>query len=131
MVGVAGDVTMLRAIEAKIRQPALSTLVLPSGTRVAPNGARQPSISGWVANGPGLRAASVAHGFPEVLAEIVQPNAGTAITEDRQAVEGAAQPINGPTTFIVIAQLRSAFAARFLLAAGQHQSRVGVDFIDP
>lgn len=130
VVGVAGGVTMLRAIEAKIRQPSLSTLVLPSGTRVTRNEARQPSISGWVANGLGLRAASVAHGFPLVTNAVPQ-NVDAAIVETQKPVEGAAKSVNSPTTFTVIAQLRSAFADRFLLAAGQHQSRVGVDFVDP
>jgi hypothetical protein len=36
-----------------------------------------------------------------------------------------------PTKFAVVAQLRSGFATRFLMIAGQHQSRVGVDYIDP
>ena len=32
--------------------------------------------------------------------------------------------------FVVVCQLRNSFATRFLMAAGQHQSRVGVDFVD-
>jgi hypothetical protein len=49
-------------------------------------------------------------------------------------VEGQAEPAqpgNEPTIFTVVAQLRGAFATRFLLAARQHLSRIGVDFIDP
>jgi hypothetical protein len=36
-----------------------------------------------------------------------------------------------PTEYSVISQLRNSFATRFLMVAGQHLSRIGVDFIDP
>ncbi|WP_281399775.1 hypothetical protein [Azospirillum oryzae] len=41
-----------------------------------------------------------------------------------------AVPDRRGVAFTVVAQLRRTFAARFLMAAGQHLSRVGVDFID-
>lgn len=169
VIATSDEVMMLRAIEAKIRQPSLTTLVLPSGTRVNRDEDGIISISGWIANGEGLRAASVAHGFPAasdvaLLAEAVmaegdqgQDIAVAAAQEPAPAKASATEPeavaiasLEGPlaeppqqvgeeaaskgalpTKFMVISQLRSAFATRFLMAAGQHQSRVGVDFIDP
>jgi len=41
-----------------------------------------------------------------------------------------AVPNRRGVVFTVVAQLRRTFAARFLMAAGQHLSRAGVDFID-
>lgn len=128
VVGTSDDVTMLRAIEAKIRQPTLMTLVLPAGTRVTRDAEQRPSITGWFANDDGLRVASAAHGFPDTVenaaADPIGANAGPAGKKVAGKKASAA-------TFAVIAQLRNAFATRFLMAAGQHQSRVGVDFIDP
>lgn len=168
VVGTSDDVMMLRAIEAKIRQPSLTTLVLPGGTRVSRDEGGAITISGWIANGEGLRAASVAHGFPaepdvaltveEAMAkgdqrrEVLALPLPTALEPAPEAPEPGVivEALNVPTAkppqlvdeeatgkgalpkkFVVISQLRSAFAARFLMAAGQHQSRVGVDFVDP
>lgn len=166
VLGASNDVMMLRAIHAKIRQPSLTTLVLPNGTRVNREG-EAVTISGWIANGDGLRAASVVHGFPAApdvaaLAEAVmaegnqgqdtalaaaqEPAPASASEPEVVAIEALERPLAEPpqqageqaapkgalpTKFMVISQLRNAFATRFLMAAGQHQSRVGVDFIDP
>lgn len=131
VIGTGGDVTMLRAIEAKIRQPSLMMLVLPTGTRVGRDAGQKPSISGWFANGPGLRSASVVHGFPAVTSIEAPGNVEEMSVVGTTAADKSAAQTTTPTTFAVVAQLRSVFATRFLMAAGQHQSRVGVDFIDP
>ncbi|MCE4544767.1 MULTISPECIES: hypothetical protein [unclassified Caballeronia] len=44
---------------------------------------------------------------------------------------GEAAQADAPFVLEIVAQLRSAFATRFLMAAGQHQSRIGVDYVDP
>lgn len=129
VIGASNDVTMLRAIEAKIRQPALATVVLPAGTRVTRDAEQRPSIAGWFANETGLRAASAAHGFPDAVKEA--GHADTAVTTVEPNGEKVAGKKVTSTMFAVVAQLRNSFATRFLMAAGQHQSRVGVDFVDP
>lgn len=167
VIGASDEVMMLRAIEAKIRQPSLTTLVLPGGTRVNREEGGTVSILGWIANNEGLRAASVAHGFPAAVldtAQLAEPATGGGEQQQEVSASAAQEPVaadsgpkpeavaeaieipgerqesagtvadqqgTAPTKFLVISQLRNAFATRFLMAAGQHQSRVGVDFIDP
>lgn len=128
VIGSADEVTILRALEAKARQPSLTTPVLPSGTRVSRDGNGPVTISGWVATDAGLRAASVVHGFGPAVATPAMID-----TPQDGAAAPAAEPSTAavPTTFVVLSQLRGAFATRFLMAAGQHQSRIGVDYVDP
>lgn len=124
VVRMSGEVAMLRALEAKARQPSLLSLILPEGTRVVRDAENGTTISAWIATPSGLRIASAAHGFEAQTKERSQSSSAVADRAEK------APPIV-PATFKVLSQLRSAFATRFLMAAGQHQSRVGVDFIDP
>lgn len=129
VIGAGDDVLILRALEAKARQPSLTTLVLPAGTRVI-RGDGAAIVSGWIANDAGLRAASIIHGFgtsPAAPAEERDTSHEAAVHSPLG--ETAFAPAT-PTRFVILSQLRSAFAARFLIAAGQHQSRMGVDYVD-
>ncbi|MCE4542287.1 hypothetical protein [Caballeronia sp. PC1] len=67
----AREITILRALDKKGRQPALTMLVLPGGTRVSRDGGRA-TTSGWFATEAGLRAASAAQGFPAAAAPRLQ-----------------------------------------------------------
>ncbi|HEV2818256.1 MAG TPA: response regulator receiver domain [Allosphingosinicella sp.] len=119
-----------------------------------------PRITGWFATGsetewPTVGADGIAEEAASALAAAAAPAPSdhTAL-EDEQSLgdSGAtaepdlsqhvdevapATPADGKsamtpaTVFSVVAQLRGTFATRFLLAAGQHLSRIGVDFIDP
>jgi Response receiver domain len=135
-------ITVLRALEAKARQPSLEMLILPNGTRAGRQQPGGPSlISGWIATEAGLRAASVAHGFPardgtaggaEVPPELA-PQPGATEIEPPPAVadsDGIGAKPRAPVDFVIVSQLRTSFATRFLMAAGQYQSRVGVDYVD-
>ncbi|QGP77766.1 response regulator receiver domain [Sphingobium sp. WTD-1] len=141
VVGSTREITILRALDKKGRQPALTMLVLPGGTRVSRDGGRA-TTSGWFATEAGLRAASAAQGFPAAAApeaaapaqEIPAPvgeNANALDIEALPELPGEAAQADAPFVLEIVAQLRSAFATRFLMAAGQHQSRIGVDYVDP
>ena len=130
VIGGADDVMILRALEAKVRQPSLTTLVLPAGTRVMREAGGPAMIAGWIATDAGLRAASVVHGFPSVKVEQAADD-GQPTGLGEGTAEGAPKTADAPAQFVILSQLRSVFATRFLMAAGQHQSRVGVDYVDP
>jgi hypothetical protein len=113
--------TVLTALNALNRQPSLKVVLLPKGTGVVRDGTSAPVLTGWFASA--------------MVTDAVVPQA--AAPEPPAAVEGApaeavqaAPPQEAGIAFTVVAQLRGTFATRFLLAAGQHLSRVGVDFID-
>lgn len=119
--------TVLTALNALNRQPTLKVVLLPNGTEVVREGTAAPVLTGWFASAmtpspPGLAVvgASSAAGAAESVIE--------AQAEAREPVP-ASHSVGG-ISFTVVAQLRGMFATRFLLAAGQHLSRVGVDFID-
>lgn len=126
VVRLGREVAMLRALEAKARQPSLLSLILPEGTRVARDEETGTTISAWIATPTRLRIASDAHGFDTGTTEPGRSRPDAAAVD-----RGERAPTIVPAKFKVLSQLRGAFATRFLMAAGQHQSRVGVDFIDP
>jgi hypothetical protein len=105
--------------------------LLPEGTSVVREGEGQPTLSGWFAAAlpvdakaaPGPAAAEPAAPAGEAVRA-----AGPAAKPEFPAAAPAAP--SAPTVFTVVAQLRAAFATRFLLAAGQHLSRIGLDYID-
>lgn len=142
---------VLTALNELNRQPSLKVVLLPNGTGVVREGETAPMLTGWFAStmapgvlGPTVIAAAVpaaaAEPVIEAPAETVSETALTALADaaPEPAPEAAAEageptpavPNGGGITFTVVAQLRGTFATRFLLAAGQHLSRVGVDFID-
>jgi hypothetical protein len=124
VIGDGDQVRILRALAEKARQPSLTTLVLPSGTRVQRGSVQSTAmISGWIATDVRLRAASVVHGFP--LSAPADSTGQTAPVQEQVSAEHTE-----PAQFEILSQLRSAFATRFLMAAGHHQSRIGVDFVD-
>jgi hypothetical protein len=129
-----GGVKILKALNADNRQPSLKVVFLPNGTHVGRDGASAPTVRGWFATGSEPEWIDPPNpDVSEPVAERVKPAAAVEVAVDDQqpqVPEPAAKPPE-PTVFTVIAQLRSAFATRFLLAAGQHLSRIGVDFIDP
>ncbi len=116
---------VLTALNALNRQPSLKVVLFPKGTGVFREGAAAPVLTGWFASamtpgGLGKPGAPVAAAAEPVTADAVVE----APVEPAPAVPG------GGVAFTVVSQLRGTFATRFLLAAGQHLSRVGVDFID-
>ena len=141
---------ILQALSKDSRQPSLKVALLPSGTHVTSEVGAAPTLEGWFANGS-------APDWPDdaepatAEAVLVEPEAGnpaepasaepraepTAVDGQHPVAAAEVPPIErgpaamAPTTFTVVAQLRGAFATRFLLAAGQHLSRIGVDFVDP
>ncbi len=117
---------VLTALNALNRQPSLKVVLLPNGTGVVRKGTAAPVLTGWFAAemGPGGLGKSAA---PVVAA--AQPATAEAVVE-AQAEPTPAVPNDGGVAFSVVSQLRGTFATRFLLSAGQHLSRVGVDFID-
>jgi hypothetical protein len=110
VIAIDGGFTILRALNDVTRQPSLETVVLPYGTNVTRQGGGPATLSGL---------------FAEALSVGVN-GAGDPVSEPAVASAAPAEP----TVFTVVAQLRAAFATRFLLAAGQHLSRIGLDYID-
>jgi hypothetical protein len=126
----------------------LEVVLLSDGTRVTRAADSPPTLRGWFATGaapdwplyadPDGSAALAAK--PEAAEAEVQAEAGEVAGGADVAAEAAAEAprtgaepvvaIKEPTTFTVVSQLRGTFATRFLLAAGQHLSRIGVDFVD-
>lgn len=107
---------VLTALNALNRQPSLKVVLLPNGTGVTREGTAAPVLTGWFAS----MMAPGGAGQPAVAEPIIEAAAELAkAAPDRRGV-----------AFTVVAQLRGTFATRFLMAAGQHLSRVGVDFID-
>lgn len=137
---------VLTALNALNRQPSLKAVLLPNGTGVVREGKAAPVLIGWFASTMAsgvLGLAVVGADVPaaaskpviEAPADTVSETAPAAPEPAREAAAEAGEPTlaassGGRITFTVIAQLRGTFATRFLLAAGQHLSRVGVDFID-
>ena len=145
-IAIAGDggPIILQALKPVSRQPSLKTVYLPQGTRVVRDAepGSHPTISGWFATGAEptwpLEAPPAQ---PQPTAEAEAPLSSDAPVADKGVIEAvdveavateAVQPITplAPTVFTVVSQLRSAFATRYLMTAGQHLSRVGVDFVD-
>ena len=133
-----GKVQLFRALNAVNRQPTLKTLYLPKGTRV--EGARGgPShVLGWFADLSGVAKAlaeskadngTAASGPPPRRTKRSQPAAEPALAKPAPTKTHAVWPME-MAKFTVVSQLRSSFATRFLLVSGQHQSRIGVDFVD-
>lgn len=132
---------VLTALNALSRQPSLRVVLLPNGTGVVREGAAAPTLTGWFASAmapvaPAMDAAvriTVAESAIEATAEVVSSSAPADAASETVAGARKLEPAaanGGSITFTVVAQLRGTFATRFLLAAGQHLSRVGVDFID-
>jgi hypothetical protein len=127
---------VLTALNSLNRQPSLKVVLLPNGTGVVREGNAAPVLTGWFASAmtPGAAANGAAeHAVAEEPA--MELLAETATEPAPKGLGSAAAPAlaakNGSSTaFTVVAQLRGTFATRFLLAAGQHLSRVGVDYID-
>lgn len=116
---------VLTALNARSRQPSLKVVLLPNGTGVVREGTTEPVLTGWFAltmapSGPSPEGAST--GIALAKAVIEAPAEAGRTEQDARSGDSVA--------FTVVAQLRGTFATRFLLAAGQHLSRVGVDFID-
>ena len=155
--GLDGPV-ILRALEVKTRQPSLAVLILPHGTRVSrPEATSVPTILGWIVTDDSLRRSSAvlapssntdgswvspAHGNTSIAADARPVEASeraadvaAASSAETPAAEKVAQgqtpELVAPVVFTVASQLRSSFATRFLMAARQHLSRIGVDFVDP
>jgi hypothetical protein len=110
-----GQTKLFRALSETSRQPSLKTLYLPNGTRIERSDGQESRIyvRGWFADLTGAAKAP-----PDAKAKGKAP-AG----EQPGAMESA--------QFTVVSQLRGSFATRFLMLTGQHQSRIGVDFVDP
>lgn len=139
-------VVILQALNADNRQPNLKVVLLPNGTRVTRAANSPPTLQGWFAtgaapdwplpaesDGAGALAAKPEGAAAEVQAGEMAGDAVVAAAEAVDAVPPGAEPAvasKEPTTFTVVSQLRGTFATRFLLAAGQHLSRIGVDFVD-
>ena len=117
---------VLTALNALNRQPSLKVVLLPNGTGVVREGAATPVLTGWFASA--LAPGSVGQMAATPAAAVTQ----SAVTESAAAAAAlkVAVPDRDGVAFTVVAQLRGTFATRFLMAAGQHLSRVGVDFID-
>ena len=139
-VAIAGDdgPIILQALSASSRQPTLKVVFLPGGTHVvrdptAPGTA--PTISGWFATGasPDWVEAGVDEGqagAPAAAGAAEGDGGDVVAANDGSSADTPAIATSKPTVFTVVSQLRNAFATRFLLSAGQHLSRIGVDFID-
>lgn len=133
--------TVLTALNTLNRQPSLKVVLLPNGTGVVREGAAAPVLTGWFASSM-IPAAPVADGAvhttaaePTIEATVETISETTRANATTEPVAEAGEPEavvanGGGIAFTVVAQLRGTFATRFLLAAGQHLSRVGVDFID-
>ncbi|MBZ9801178.1 response regulator receiver domain [Mesorhizobium sp. ES1-6] len=136
---------VLTALNALNRQPSLKVVLLPNGTGVVREGAAAPVLTGWFASGMAPSAFDPVIGAPppaaaepviEATAETVaEPDLAAVVEATPGAPVEARQPApaahtGGGIAFTVVAQLRGTFATRFLMSAGQHLSRVGVDFID-
>lgn len=106
VIGTEKGPTVLKALNPLNRQPSLRVVLLPAGTEVVRAASGATTISGW---------------FAEGLAPAEAPPAD---------VDGNLPAPKAVTEFTVVAQLRGTFATRFLMSAGQHLSRIGVDFID-
>ena len=160
IIGSLDGPVIMRALEVKTRQPSLAVLILPHGTRVTRSESTTvPTIVGWIATDDSLRRSSAvlapssdtdgsrvspAHGntsipadarpveAPERAAEVATASPGeTAVAAGEKVAQGQTLELVAPVVFTVASQLRSSFATRFLMAAGQHLSRIGVDFVDP
>lgn len=127
---------VLTALNALNRQPSLKAVLLPNGTGVVREGKAAPALTGWFVSAIALGARAAGAAAHAVAVEPArEAPAGTGAEPEPEASDPAAEPVpdatnGGGIEFTVIAQLRGTFATRFLLAAGQHLSRVGVDFID-
>lgn len=133
---------ILQALHTGSRQPSLKVAFLPGGTRVTrdtaePEGA--PTISGWFATGASPTWLPPVDDDPAAAGSAPPAGPSPPLESGEIAVDAApeAPPIehqptatNPLTIFTVASQLRNAFATRFLLTAGQHLSRIGVDFVD-
>ena len=122
---------VLTALNGLNRQPSLKVVLLPNGTGVIRKGKAAPVLTGWFAStmAPGALGPAVATAtMPAAAAEPVVEAPAETVSETVLAPPAASS--GSGITFTVLAQLRGTFATRFLLAAGQHLSRVGVDFID-
>jgi hypothetical protein len=132
-----GEVQLFRALQEVNRQPTLKTLYLPNGTRVDGEGGDSTHVLGWFAD---LSGVAKALGDAKAGKASASKDAAARSNESQVAAEPAlakpspfAASALGPTEmakFTVVSQLRSSFATRFLLVSGQHQSRIGVDFVD-
>ena len=116
---------VLTALNEINRQPLLKVVLLPNGTSVLRNGKVAPMLTGWFAS-------TITPGAVNPAGVVAtSPTASTTVKEGLAEAGGPAPAAGvGGIAFTVVAQLRGTFATRFLLAAGQHLSRVGVDFID-
>lgn len=142
---------VLTALNAVNRQPSLKVVLLPNGTGVVRVGTAAPVLTGWIASTiapsafdsalvrappPAAAAEPMIKAPAETVAELaLGALEEAALTPQAEAPAQAEEPApashsGGGVAFTVVAQLRGTFATRFLLAAGQHLSRVGVDFID-
>lgn len=138
---------VLTALNALNRQPSLKVVLLPNGTSVVRANKAKPTLTGWFAStmapgvlgSPMIGAAVHAAAAEPAIDEPAKTGSEAALVDAPEPAADAAAGAeeltpatanNGGITFTVVAQLRGAFATRFLLAAGQHLSRVGVDFID-
>ncbi len=134
-ITTSAGIKILQALSADSRQPSMKVALLPGGTRVERDGGAPPTLQGWFATGAAPDWPVVDATVEPDPAPIEEAEEGAKEEEPLMAslaeVEAAPQqPANGSTIFTVVAQLRAAFATRFLLAAGQHMSRIGVDFVD-
>lgn len=116
---------VLTALNEINRQPSLKVVLLPNGTSVLRNGKVAPTLTGWFAS-------TITPGAVSPAGAVATSPVASTMVKERLAEAGAPAPAAGVggIAFTVVAQLRGTFATRFLLAAGQHLSRVGVDFID-
>lgn len=144
VINTGSGPTVLTALNALNRQPSLKVVLLTNGTSVVREGTAAPVLSGWFASSmapvhPATDAAVHAKAAESEIEATVAVTSETAPTapavaaSETVAEAGEPEPADasgGGITFSVIAQLRGTFATRFLQAAGQHLSRVGVDFID-
>lgn len=124
---------ILQALKTDSRQPSLRVVFLPAGTRVSRDlgdATAAPTISGWFATGASPDWLPVPINDVPLAAEDSDTIESNAEADDDVAPHQEAILTSQAMTFTVVSQLRNAFATRFLMSAGQHLSRIGVDFID-
>lgn len=124
---------ILQALKTDSRQPSLRVVFLPGGTRVSRDlgdATAAPTISGWFATGASPDWLPVPVEDAPLAAEGSDTIESNAEAGDDVAPHQVAIVTSHAMTFTVVSQLRNAFATRFLMSAGQHLSRIGVDFID-
>lgn len=127
-VHAGGEARLFRALSETSRQPSLKTLYLPNGTRTQRTGGKKPRIyvRGWFADLTGTAKATVDAKAKGGKAPAPAAAAAPAPAPATEQLDGMAL-----AQFTVVSQLRGSFATRFLMVTGQHQSRIGVDFVDP